>query len=76
MALVNDKSNKKVGGSSEKRDYVLERASKMLWASTVTPTPILSASITACLQFTPNPTKHTHVYIEIDRYITLTLLLL
>lgn len=32
--------------------YVLESASKMFWASTVTPTPILSASASACLQFT------------------------
>ena len=34
----------------ERETYVFDKASKMLWASAVTPTPILSISISACLQ--------------------------
>lgn len=38
--------------SRKKAHYVLDRASKRLCASGVTPTPILSASASACLQIT------------------------
>lgn len=34
--------------------HVLDNASNMLWASGVTPTPILSASISACLHMSQN----------------------
>jgi hypothetical protein len=43
---------------------VLDRASKMSWASCVTPTPILSASASACLQDKgfPHPLEQIRCY--------------